>query len=207
MQNSNSVNKALVALDFDGVICDSFVTALRIFQIGDPLLTATQLRDRFAGNFNLAARIGDASFNFFDIYAPLVKDLPLFTGMDAVIRTLSDAYTLVIISSTITPPIEEFLKEHGLLDNFADVLGNDKGTRKDEKLRTVLEHYHTTPADCVFITDTLGDLKEGQKVGVHTIATTWGYHDQSQLEQGNPERLATSPDQLPQHVSNLLSAT
>lgn len=197
--------KTLVALDFDGVICDSFTTALSTYQLADPLLTAESFCSRFTGNPNFAAPIGDGNFDFFAHYGPLVKNLPLFTGMDGVITELAKQHTLVIISSTISAPIQEFLTAHHLLSHFSDVLGNDKGKKKDIKLRHALESNDIAPDRCVFITDTLGDLKEGQAAQVHTIAATWGYHDPELLIEGHPERVADTPAMLLDFVAELLS--
>ena len=36
------------------------------------------------------------------------------------------------------------------------------------------------------MTDTLGDIREGNIAGVQTIGVTWGVHDRETLEKGSP---------------------
>jgi phosphoglycolate phosphatase-like HAD superfamily hydrolase len=41
----------------------------------------------------------------------------------------------------------------------------------------IKEKYGVDSGDMIFITDTLGDIREADHEGVPTIAVTWGIHD------------------------------
>ena len=47
-----------------------------------------------------------------------------------------------------------------------------------------------------FITDTLGDIKEANKVGIESIGITWGYQDKAKLQKGNPKKIVDTPTEL-----------
>lgn len=53
----------------------------------------------------------------------------------------------------------------------------------------LFQKYRYSPADCLFVTDTLGDILEAQEVGVRTVAVDFGYHPRSLLEEGEPWKI------------------
>lgn len=103
---------------------------------------------------------------------------------------------MVVISSTITSPIREFLEGHDLANHFAQIMGNDVHKSKVEKIKMVFEKYSVEANDCVFITDTLGDMREAEKMSVGTIGITWGFHTPETLQHGKPFRLVEKPSDL-----------
>ena len=58
------------------------------------------------------------------------------------------------------------------------------------------EKHHTNAAQCVFVTDTLGDMREAQEHSVGTIGCSWGVHPRATLEKGMPFRIVDSPLEL-----------
>ncbi len=60
---------------------------------------------------------------------------------------------------------------------------------KVEKFRMMEEKYGVRKNDMLFITDTLGDIREADKAGVPTIAVTWGAHDTSYFHREPHENL------------------
>lgn len=59
-----------------------------------------------------------------------------------------------------------------------------------------------TAADCVFITDTLGDMREAEEHGMEAIGCSWGFHPHTTLEKGLPFRIVDMPTELPDAVAN-----
>lgn len=117
-------------------------------------------------------------------------------GMKEIIIELEKNYTLIVISSTITSPIKEFLEGHDLANHFVEIMGNDVHKSKVEKIKMVFEKYNVGAKNCVFITDTLGDMYETEKMGVGAIGVTWGFHTSETLKQGQPFRLVENPNEL-----------
>ena len=124
------------------------------------------------------------------------NEVQIMPEMKDIIIGLKKNYTLIVISSTITSPIQEFLEEHDLANHFAQIMGNDIHKSKVEKMKIVFEKYAVEAKNCVFITDTLGDMREAEKMGIGTIGITWGFHTPETLLRGKPFRLVEKPKDL-----------
>lgn len=117
-------------------------------------------------------------------------------GMPELIENLAKDYVLLIISSTIYGPIHNFLTKHQLRQHFVDILGLEVSKDKTKKIKQVFDAYSVEPSDCLFITDTLGDIKESGKMRVKCIAVTWGFHSKETLDEGSPLAVVETPAQL-----------
>ena len=198
------MKKKFILFDFDGVIVDSFRPAFEIQKMICPHLTENIYRKRFEGNINdweeptnVHTEECRHNIDFFTKYIPRMKnEVQIVPGMKEVIIELEKNYTLVVISSTITSPIQEFLEGHDLANHFAQIMGNDVHTSKVEKMKMVFDKYGVVAKDCVFITDTLGDMREAEKMEVGTIGITWGFHTPETLQQGKLFRLVEKPNDL-----------
>ena len=60
----------------------------------------------------------------------------------------------------------------------------------------VFENFNLKPEECVFVTDTLGDILESKKVSMKAIALENGYHERERLEKGNPWKIISSFEKL-----------
>ncbi len=198
------MKKPFILFDFDGVIVDSFQPAFEIQKRICPHLTEDVYRRRFEGNINdweepinVHTEECRHDIDFFMEYIPRMKnEVQIVPGMKDAVIELEKNYTMVVISSTITSPIQEFLEEHKVANHFAQIMGNDVHTSKVEKIKMVFEKYGVGPEDCIFITDTLGDMREAEKMGVGTIGVTWGFHTPETLLRGKPFRLVEKPSEL-----------
>ncbi len=95
--------------------------------------------------------------------------------------------------------IKENIKKY-----FSDILGTDVHKSKIVKIKSLLEKYNIKPENAVFITDSLGDILEGNECGVKSIGVTWGIHHRETLEKGNPIIIIHSPMDLLTTVQNVL---
>jgi phosphoglycolate phosphatase len=134
--------------------------------------------------------------DFFDEYRNRLGHHGVPPELAEIVRDLAQQHMLVIISSMPTQIIREYLTQQGLGVYFADILGRDVDPSKTTKLTMVCAQRGLAPAECAFITDTLGDLLEAAAAGVPTIAVTWGYHTAATLARGNPAAVVHTPDQL-----------
>lgn len=55
--------------------------------------------------------------------------------------------------------------------------------------------------DVYFVTDTAGDVIEGNRAEVKTIAVTWGFHDRERLEKAKPDIIVNTPEELLNYFS------
>jgi phosphoglycolate phosphatase len=134
------------------------------------------------------------------------NEVKIVPGMKEVIIELEKHYTLVVISSTITSPIQEFLGGYDLASHFAQIMGNDVRTSKVEKVKMVFEKYGVEARNCVFIMDTLGDICEAEKMGIGAIGITWGFHTPETLLRGKPFLLVEKPKELLTAVTDYFKA-
>ena len=201
-----------ILFDFDGVIADSFALAYDVARIVHPEanLDLEAYRRWFEGNvydvIKATAPGGVRHEKYFSEFAPrMEEEVRLVPGMREVVSELAEAYTLIIISSTESGLIRKFLDRHSLLHHFADVMGSDVHTSKVEKVRMVFEVHSVRADECVFITDTLGDMREAKEHEIGTIGVSWGWHTHETLGKGIPFRIVDTPSELPDAVDDYFS--
>lgn len=186
----------IVFFDFDGVIVDSFSMCYEISNMIRPS-TSDEYKSMYEGNIYhaLAQREGGRTdIDFFDEYIPrLAKHIPI-AGVARDIEELSKDHTLIIVSSTVSKIIEDFLIEHNLRGHFKEILGSDVERSKVKKVRNSLLSHGVEPKNALFVTDTLGDIKEAAECDVKSIAVTWGFHNAEKLKEGDPYMIVDSHD-------------
>ena len=193
--------------DFDGVIADTNDIAAEIGRIVCPTLTDEDHKRKFDGNIN-DWFTGDFEhtdacrhdLDWWELYLPLFEKAHPFPGSIRAVQDIGENYRMAVISSTISSPIMEFLKRFDAAEYFDDIFGNDVHTSKVEKINMLFARYELAPEHCVFVTDTLGDMREAEKAGVASIGVSWGFHDRARLEKGNPFKIVDHPHELPEAV-------
>lgn len=188
-----------VLIDFDGVIVNSFPLCFDIVSRINPQESEQTFRERFARDSSRADMLQELSssgIDFFTEYSKGIVDQPLIAGMTDVLEYIGANFTTILVSSTTSPPIKQYLQKHDLARYFSAIFSNDFPNLKSDKFSLLLQHYLVQPTECVFITDTLGDVLEAQQVHIPCIGVTWGYHDESLLKQGHPQTIIDYPSQL-----------
>ncbi len=206
------MKKKIILFDFDGVILDSFEAAFSTVRELDPAMSDEKsFRSYFDDNINSWRKgLSEEEINkgdkmFFKRYLPRLRRSKIFPGMKEVISVLSKKYRLIIISSSISSPIVEFIKKYNLTSCFCEIMGNDVRLYKTEKIKTVFKKYGVEAKDCVFITDTLGDMREAASVGVQSIGVSWGFQEKENMLKGKPLCIAEKPKDLLDIVSDYLN--
>ncbi len=196
-------NAKTIFFDFDGVIVDSFKTAFEVSRTIRPWIDFTEddYLKCFEGNvyeeFSKIDKEQKVDDQFFKIYIPKLFQLPVIKGIPEVLATLSKTYRLIIISSTISSPIREWLDGYGLAKYFSEIMGGDIHKIKLEKIKMIFGKYRINSDGCVFITDTLGDLREAKKAGLNCLAVTYGFHGKDTLQKGRPAGFIKTPRDIP----------
>ncbi len=208
----NKKRKKIIFFDFDGVIADSFSIGFEINKIIDfNIVTESDYRNLFNGNIHDWAKgssleekeIKRINEEFFARYIPQMEKVRVIPGMKEAIAKLGEIYTLFIISSTITSHIRDFLERNNILSYFNDIVGSKFiDANKTERIKAVFKKYSVGAEDCVFITDTLGDMREAARVGVQSIGVAWGFQKKENLLKGKPFFLVEKPEELFDIVSN-----
>ncbi len=202
-------DRTFVLFDFDGVIADSFMPLFEAACAVHPHFTEANYRTIWDGNIydawkKLELECTDAcrrdEKEFFAEFEFRKHRTTIFNGMEAVLRELAERHTLSIISSGVSMDIMAHLEKQELGRYFSDIFGKDVHFSKIQKINMLLDRYDITARDCVFVTDTLGDMREAREAGIDSIGVSWGFQPRERLERGSPFCIVDTPSQLPQAV-------
>lgn len=178
--------KALI-FDFDGVIHDTLDLAYKINKQIFPKITMEQYKDFFNGNFYDNGKITSAvRKKFFKLQRQEFKYLQIERKIKNELLVLKNEFDLFIITSNEEKILDIYFENNGIAHIFKNILGVETHYSKEEKFKLVLKESGLRKKECLFITDTLGDLLEAGKAGIKSIAVDFGFHEREKLELGNP---------------------
>lgn len=199
--------------DFDGVLVDtmavSYAAHLKHTGGNTPLQEYKKL---FHGNIYsiLNQQNKDPEFTmsadhlrYFEHYTPAMLEQVPIAGIPQILQDLARDHTLIVVSSTINGPIQQYLDRYNLSQYFNTIMGADTHASKTKKIRMVFDLYQAKPEECIFITDTLGDLREAEHAGIRSLAVSWGFHNRETLLQGTSVAIASDPQHLHQLIHSL----
>ncbi|MBI2112526.1 HAD family hydrolase [Candidatus Woesearchaeota archaeon] len=83
-----------------------------------------------------------------------------------------------------------------MASQFHEVLGAEIDPSKAERFYLLFKKYDIKPEECLFVTDTLGDILEANQVMVKTIAVDFGFHERKRLKKGNPAMIVSTFSEL-----------
>lgn len=187
-----------IIFDFDGVIHDTYKLVYNInLEISGGKLTEEKYRDFFNGNiFEHESNDDDVNDKFFKLQREAFKYLKIDENIKSNLEKLSREYALFIISSNEEDTLSMYFQNNNFTHIFKEVLGLETHRSKVKKFEYLFEKYEIKADDCIFVTDTLGDILEGNKVGVRTIAVDFGFHKRDRLEKGNPFKIVSDFDEI-----------
>ena len=179
--------KKLIIFDFDGVIAHSYSVAFEVAQLRDNSWTINEHLKLFEGNItNYKPPKNVKEIDFDKEVFKRIKKYDLRIYVKEVLKKLVKKHKLVIVSSTSDYILEHFLKEHKIYDLFDWILDVNIEKNKTKKFQMVFDKYNCKSNDCLFVTDTLGDIIEANVLDVPTIGILDGFHKFETLKKGNP---------------------
>jgi phosphoglycolate phosphatase len=206
------VNALIV--DFDGVLADSFHLLYRLnaraFQHAGLSLTEAGYRALFHANVhaslarlvrNRTARERVLRFKR-DHFSSSYRRVKLFAFAPALVRRLGRGHALAIVSSSPRDAVLRTLDRYRLTSHFTVVSGSSASS-KAGALREALAILGSSRAETGFITDTVGDVAVGRRLGLRMLAVTWGFHGRGELRAAGPERLFVKPQTLLNYLDPL----
>lgn len=199
--------KNVLIFDYDGVIVDSLDIFMKDFISACDKNGFNQVKTKeiflnlFDGNmYESMVKLGIAKDKIpsilEDLKLSLLSDqdrLSLFDGINNMLKEFSKENKVIIITSNVTKVVEEFLKSRGV-NYFEEIIGAEKETSKVKKIEAIKSQH--SDRQYFYIGVTKGDIVEGRKAGVKTIAVTWGWHSEERLKQENPDYIIRSPVEL-----------
>ncbi len=185
----DSIMVKVLIFDFDGVIEDNYELHFELSQKQITGLTREEHKKLFDGNLHVEREKLQERNTGFDLRTHF-NAKKLEAVIDPEIKTaltqLSKQYLLGIVSSAQEYGIHGYLEKNQVEHCFTFVYGVESGKLKSEKFEKVLSAYSVTPEECLFVTDTLGDILEANEAGIRTIAIDSGFHERERLEKGKP---------------------
>ncbi|MCK5594161.1 MAG: HAD family hydrolase [Candidatus Aenigmarchaeota archaeon] len=182
-----------IIFDFDGVIHDTFdFHRMKLKQFTGHEISKESYRDIHDGNFyehEDNVFINTDWDGYVKFIHPEQSALKIKDEIRQVLIELSKKYELFIISSGCAKNISDYLGNNGISKIFTEVLGFENHKSKVDKFKVLFDKYGLCHDNCVFITDTLGDILEANKVGVETVAVDFGFHSKERLEKGRPYKI------------------
>lgn len=197
--------KKIVVFDFDGVMVNTFDITYKICCSIHAGLTREDFRNHHNGNVyqDPVVRFVEGDDEKFDIKYRENVCIENFFPIHDQVKQLNQEYELFVITSNLGKNVEYFLEKAGLKNYFSKIMGYEIHRSKIEKFRMIFLDNGMKPEECVFVTDTLGDLLEGEKIGVDSVAVTWGFHDEERLKKGNPNIIIHEYSNLVQGIKSL----
>lgn len=189
--------KAII-FDFDGVIGNTYSINFELSKQFHEGLSEQDFKDHHNGNVFEKPKInfkkGDYPI-FFERQKHLFHNQHLFPVKD-VLPVLVEKFKLFIVSSTIDENVKYFLQLGNLTQFFTKILGSTTNPSKEVKFKMILSEEKLNPNECLFITDTIGDIIEARKLNIRVIAVTWGFHEKVVLEKEKPYKIVNNEKEL-----------
>ncbi len=202
--------KKLIIFDFDGVIIDSWKHSYEMNVRDWPALKPEQHKVLFNGNIHEEIKKLGRSVQtkeerdrwIREVYLPTKNDLPIFAGIDALIKKLYPLYTLVINTSASAESTKQFLVKNDI-DHFDSVYGTEVSKDKKIKFEKILHDYEVESTDVLFITDTVGDVLDAKQFDMRVLLVTYGYQDRSYFSDIEElvDGFIDSPEQILSYVT------
>lgn len=193
----------VLIFDVDGVLLDTVDYHFRrCLELSKDTFSLKKFLEHHEGNFY--EHHGKNIFKNIDWnkYDDLMKDTyPYLTMEDDIVKILRlirehRPYKMSVVSSGHERYIYENFTNHHISHYFDYIYGKQTSYSKIEKLTKVVKNYLVEPEDCLFVTDTLGDIVEANHVGIPCIAMLGGYHTRATLLKGNPLKIVNSFTEL-----------
>jgi len=123
------------------------------------------------------------------LLSPSVDLLPVLRVLKA------NGCQIGIVTTNIEENVRKFLHANNL-DQFDFFYTAGKVFGKDKTISKILKDMKLEKSDIYFVGDEIRDIEAGKKVGVKTIAVSWGYNTRDALYKENPDYLIDSPLEL-----------
>jgi phosphoglycolate phosphatase len=201
-------NVPVVIFDFDGTLADTFVMSVRIFERmtkrSEPYNEEEIMHLRGFSAFHLVRELHIRPWKVPWMLARgraqmkrEIDTIKVFDGIPEVLEQLRAAgIPMYIMSSNSPGNIRKLLHAKGLDGYFERVYGNVGIFGKSKMLRRVVGRNRINPATAYYVGDEGRDTEAAKRVGLHSVAVTWGYNSEELLRGHGPETIVHTPAEL-----------
>jgi phosphoglycolate phosphatase len=195
--------------DFDGVITDSYSFVFDFWKNelkkSGQNFTKTDFEATFDGVVHpfkyLETRYGEIAEDIIKKYSQYELDsyaelVPIFPEIENAIKQISSNHESFVVSANLGEVINQTLEKNNLTNYFNEVFGREIKGSKNEKIEKICQENNYKKEECIFIGDTLSDIKQAKIAGVEQIGVTWGVHSYEKLKTENPTFLVQNIEEL-----------
>ena len=126
-----------------------------------------------------------------------IHEAQLFPQIIELLQELSKNYPLYITTTKNTPTAQDMTKNLGIHHFFDDIYGSSpEAPHKADVIRQALQAHQLAPQQAIIIGDTKFDMLGAQETGIQKLAVTWGFGDQSDLLNYQPDYMAHKPSDV-----------
>jgi len=209
----------LVLFDFDGTLCDSAATIIRLMKQTCTACNLPVPEDSFIrGNIGHGALYAALTYadgdtekaqQFADTYRRIARDEylggqppldPLFDGAADILATLQESgYLTGIITNKSRTGLNSLLTRHGLDKRLDISVSADDCTVKPapDMALAAIRQCGVEAADTVLVGDTEIDAGCAANAGIGFIGVSWGYHSADRLTRMGAVHILRAYDELP----------
>lgn len=209
------MQKKVIIFDMDGVLFDTIALASRHMFFTFPDITDEIQKELLTGNFHeeldkLSLKRREETDEEKQerklLYAKEKAKSAMYEGIKELLHKLHNAgYLIALNTSAYERNCLPLLENSGIIHMF-DFLGTaDISKSKVDKFQIIKDKYAVNQKDILFITDTLGDLREADIAGVPTVAVTWGAHSETYFYRethNNLLKVISSVSELEDFIAN-----
>lgn len=101
---------------------------------------------------------------------------------------------LTVVSSDLAEMLFPELQHYGLEGVFDTVVTDVHD--KSEAVQNIIKKYGLKLEDTYFVGDSNHEIEVAHKIGIQSIAVTWGFTSKERLKTHNPDHIVDSPEEL-----------
>ncbi len=190
--------------DFDGTLVASgpLIYASLVNYTAKSHLTWSQLRD--LPSTEVVSALGISKLDLPKLilkvrteFKSKLFEQPIISGIAEALRELKQfGHSLHIVSSNSEENISEFLKIHGIRELFDDVTSFFTIFGKAHGIEKLLSKLRCELEEAIYIGDETRDIEAAKKVGIKSLAVTWGYNSERVLTTFRPDYIAKTPEEM-----------
>ncbi|MBW4996905.1 HAD-IA family hydrolase [Streptococcus pneumoniae] len=123
-----------------------------------------------------------------------IHEAQLFPQIVELLQELSKNYPLYITTTKNTPTAQDMTKNLGIYHFFDGIYGSSpEAPHKADVIRQALQTHQLAPEQAIIIGDTKFDMQGAQETGIQKLAVTWGFGEQADLLNYQPNYIAHTP--------------
>lgn len=198
------MKRKIIIFDLDGVLFDSVAVTEQFLYDRYPGMTKEMQMEILCGNFHeelkkivlpKKVQTEEEAEARRVLHTENKSKVPLYEGAKEMLLELhKGGYILALNTSAYEKNSLPLLDRAGITELF-DFLGTAEISKsKVDKFKIIEEKYGFDNEHVLFITDTVGDIREADIANVPTVAVTWGAHNRSYFTREEHKNLISIVD-------------